>query len=175
MKAKGGVRKRVGRNQYTRNRDEADTPGRSHSHDRNGRGSPCGNGESSRARPKVHSGRTSLNEMKKRVAAILEFVSQMQNQQNKSNNSNAPSNSGSNTRSSNSGKGNSTPNQASVTSMPSSKLVEAVTAGLQDSTEDGKLKLVPDSDFAKMASGQMMETLMGELVSWQSQYGTYSR
>ena len=113
--------------------------------------------------------------MKKRVAAILEFVSQMQNQQNKSNNSNAPSNSGSNTRSSNSGKGNSTPNQASVTSMPSSKLVEAVTAGLQDSTEDGKLKLVPDSDFAKMASGQMMETLMGELVSWQSQYGTYSR
>lgn len=114
--------------------------------------------------------------MKKRVAAILEFVTQMQTQQNKSNNSNAPSNSGSNTRSSNSGKGDSTPSlHASVTSMPSSKLIEAVTAGLQESTEDGKVKFTPDSDFATMASGQMMETLLGELVGWQSQYGVYSR
>lgn len=57
---------------------------------------------------------------------------------------------------------------------PTSKLIEAVTAGLQDS-DDGTLKMLGETDFSKMGSGQMMETLMKELVGWQTVYGVYSR
>ncbi|KAK5076639.1 Histone deacetylase complex subunit [Lithohypha guttulata] len=181
-KGKGGARpgvrgKRVGRNQYTRDLyDPSDTPNRSNSNDRIGHNSPYGAHEGNRSRAKVHPSRTSLNEMKKRVAAILEFVSQMQTQHNKSNGSNPTSHSGSDSRSSNSAKGDSTPKtNGHATGMPASKLIEAITAGLQDPDEACKVKLIPDMDFAKLASGQMMETLMGELVGWQSHYGVYSR
>lgn len=118
--------------------------------------------------------------MKKRVAAILEFVSQMQTQHNKLKDSHTNSHgsgSGSNSRSSHSGKGNSTPNinAMQIAGVPTSKLVEAVTAGLQEPADDGKVKLIDELEFAKMGSGQMMETLMKELVGWQSHFGVYSR
>lgn len=114
--------------------------------------------------------------MKKRVAAILEFVSQMQTQQsNSSSNKPTVSNSnGSTSRSSNGVKGSSTPNGIQMGNTPTSKLIEAVTAGLQDS-DDEKPKMLGEVDFSKMGSGQMMETLMKELVGWQTVYGIYSR
>lgn len=72
-------------------------------------------------------------------------------------------------------KGNSTPNGMQLGGTPTSKLVEAVTAGLQDSSGDVKMKMLEEADFSKMGSGQMMETLMKELVGWQTVYGVYSR
>lgn len=203
---KGGNRKpggrpaargrRVGRNQYTRdlpNGEGSDTPHRDTSHDRNGNGSPNGgtngvNGESGRSsKARTHPARTSLNEMKKRVAGILEFVGQMQTQQvAKVSGSRA---SGSN--SSTSLKGNSTP-AATTTGgpvLPTSNLVQAVTAGLKEmdkqkekdvengenSTLNGKVKIVDDADFARMGSQEMMETLTKELVQWQAAFGVYTR
>lgn len=169
---KGGPRsKKVGRNQYTKDYDVGN--GRD-ARDANGYLSQFGiNGESSRSKAKVHPARTSMNEMKKRVAALVEFVSQLQSQQNKSH---PNSNSGGNSRSSNSGKGSSTPNGTQITSMPSSKLVEAVTAGLQESEDSsGKLNFMETMEFNKLGSSEMMETLMKELVAWQSQFGVYSR
>lgn len=185
-KGKGGARpgvrgKRVGRNQYTRDfYDPSDTPHRSTSHDRNGHYSPHGiNGESGRSsKARTHPARTSLNEMKKRVAAILEFVSQMQTHQNKLNSSIPNSSgSGSNSKSSGSGKGNSTPSSNSQ-QLATSKLIETVTAALQEfdpRIEDGKVKFANELDFGKMDSGPMMEILMKELVCWQGQFGVYSR
>ena len=92
-------RGRLGRNQYTRDREDSDTPMRDASNDRdqsntangNAKGdgdSPKGtskerrvNGESGRSsKAKTHPARTSMNEMKRRVAAILEFVGQLQTQ-----------------------------------------------------------------------------------------------
>lgn len=173
--AKGGPRnKKVGRNQYTKDYDIAN--GRD-GRDGNGYLSPHGtNGESSRSKAKVHPARTSMNEMKKRVAALVEFVSQLQTQQANSKNASVSNGSGGNSRSSNSGKESSTPNGTHITSMPSSKLIEAVTAGLQ-SSENGaeKLNFIETADFNKLGSSEMMETLMKELVAWQSQFGVYSR
>lgn len=174
----GGRGKRIGRNQYTRDLyDGADSLLRDGSKDANGH-SPHGiNGDTGRSsKARTHPARTSLNEMKKRVAAILEFVSQMQTQQssNSSNKQTSSNSNGSTSRSSNGVKGNSTPNGVQIGNTPTSKLVEAVTAGLQDS-DDGKLKMLGETDFSKMASGQMMETLMKELVGWQTVYGIYSR
>lgn len=185
-KAKGGARpgargKRVGRNQYTKDLyDSFDTPHRSDSRDGASYNSLYAlheKGRSSKAR--THPARTSLNEMKRRVAGILEIVSQMQTSYNKLNNV-ATSGSSSNSRSSENGKGNGTPNTngRSVTSMPSSKMAEIVTASLQNSEstiEDGKMKSTNDLDFSKMGSAQMMETLTNELVGWQTQFGVYSR
>lgn len=171
----------MGRNQYTRDLyDAGDTPHRDTSHDRNGFNSPHGiNGESGRSsKARTHPARTSLNEMKKRVAAILEFVSSMQTQHTNSKDKTTSNSNGSNSRSSNSGKGSSTPNgtQIQIAGIPTSSLVQAVTAGLETVDDDnGKIKFVDEFDFAKMGSGQMMETLVKELVGWQSHFGIYSR
>lgn len=186
-KARGGARpgargKRVGRNQYTRDLyDASDTPHRFDSNDRNGHHSPHGiNGESGRSsKARTHPARMSLNEMKKRVAAIMEFTSQMQTQHASSSNaskntSSNPDGTGNHSRSSDGRKGNSTPNGTQIGGIPTSKLIEAVTAGLQDK-DDGKIPFVDEAEFTKLGSTQMMEALMKELVGWQSQFGVYSR
>lgn len=187
-KGKGGSRpgargKRVGRNQYTRDLyDFNDTPHRSNSRDGYNNTSPYTNyGEKGRSsKVRTHPARTSLNEMKRRVAGILEIVSQMQTSHNKLNKL-PDSTSGSNSRSSDGGKGgSSTPNTTNhqVTSMPSSKMAEIVTASLQETStiaNDGKVKFVAETDFGNMGSAEMMEALTNELVGWQTQYGIYSR
>lgn len=176
----GGRGRRIGRNQYTRDLyDASDSMLRDGSRDINGY-SPHGlNGDTGRSsKARTHPARTSLNEMKKRVAAILEFVSQMQTQQSNTSSKQTASTSNSSTSRSSSGmKGNSTPNGMQLGGTPTSKLVEAVTAGLQDSStsNDTKMKILEEVDFSKMGSGQMMETLMKELVGWQTQFGVYSR
>lgn len=121
----------------------------------------------------------SLNEMKKRVAAIMEFTSQMQTQSASSsttskNSSSNPNRSGDHSRSSDGRNGNSTPNGTQIAGTPTSKLVEAVTAGLQD-VDHGKMPFVDEAEFRNMGSTQMMEALMKELVGWQSLFGVYSR
>ena len=150
------------------------SPMRDHSNDGNGhtgspsygtRGGANGvNGESGRSsRPKYHNPtRTSMNEMKRRVAAILEFVNRMQTER--------PSQRSSASGSDKDSKGGSTPNGAlgANASAISSGLVQAVEAGLSTISSEGSEK-----QFTEMAAGEMMETLTKDLVQWQSLYGKH--
>jgi hypothetical protein len=105
-----------------------------------------------------------MNEMKRRVAAILEFVNRMQTER--------PSQRSSASASDKGNKGGSTPNGAPGTganaSALSSGLAQAVAAGLSTASNDGSEK-----QFAEMAAGEMMETLTKDLVQWQLLYGKY--
>lgn len=183
-------RGRLGRNQYTRDQthgEDGETPGRDASHDVNGNhgGSPSGNGgntingESGRSsKAKTHPARTSLNEMKRRVAAILEFVGRMQTERV------VQTNHSSGNGSAGSSKGANTPNGvkgSSSSNLPTASLVRAVEAGLQDARQAKEkedemiISLLDEKDFGTMGSVEMMETLTRELVQWQSVYGIYSR
>ena len=184
-------RGRIGRNQYTRdlvNGEASDTPNRDTPHD-GPNGSPLGAngiiGESGRSsKAKTHPARTSMNEMKRRVAAILEFVSRMQIERPASKSDGSGGGLGTSS-SGNSKEGASTPNgitvsggnsassaTASNASLPGAALVSAVEAGLKKnaaSTMAGELEKI----FTEMDSGEMMESLTGDLVHWQSIYGKY--
>lgn len=189
--------RRVGRNQYTKDRDlngnvDSDTPMRDTGDvngNTNGRNSPGHNninGESGRSsKAKTHPARTSLNEMKRRVAAILEFVGQMQTQA-----SRQPTNGkGSDKSGSGSEKGTPAAGALSVTGVASLvKAVQAATEDMAASTAEaaendggdasdvkGLLKLRDDGDFRDMGSAEMMEALTRELIAWQRVYGVYSR
>ncbi|KIW76227.1 hypothetical protein Z517_10973 [Fonsecaea pedrosoi CBS 271.37] len=201
-------RGRLGRNQYTRDQNGEDGDNaslRDGSHDINGHdnkngGSPSGvdrkgsaggvgavhciNGESGRSsKAKTHPARTSLNEMKRRVAAILEFVGRMQTERTTQAQAAMQVNGGSG----GSSKGSTTPNGVSKTSstssttgstLPTASLVRAVEAGLNDVKEkddDNTVSMMDEKEFATMGSVDMMETLTRELVQWQSVYGVYSR
>jgi hypothetical protein len=155
------------------------------SHDRNGidispngvNGNGNGHGGSGKmSKAKTHPARTSINEMKRRVAAILEFVGQMQTKQ-------SASTSGKDTPNSN-GSGN------NGKELPVAGLVKAVQAATEEmdapAAEDGgdgqvngeekvKMTLRDDTEFRGLGSTDMMETLTKELVGWQSVYGVYSR
>jgi hypothetical protein len=141
--------RRIGANQYTRGRDAAteDTPGpngESHTNGNSGGGSPAANGvhhngiingESGRSsKAKTHPARTSLNEMKRRVAAILEFVNQMQAQTELKQPSTASKNDkngkGTGGESSGSEKGGaSTPSAGGAVQDPAAAAAAAATAG----------------------------------------------
>ncbi|OAP61416.1 hypothetical protein AYL99_03619 [Fonsecaea erecta] len=201
-------RGRLGRNQYTRDQtngeDGDNTPLRDGSHDINGHdnkngGSPSGadrkgsggpgaahciNGESGRSsKAKTHPARTSLNEMKRRVAAILEFVGRMQTERTTQVQAAMQVTGGSG----GSSKGSTTPNGVSKTSstssttgstLPTASLVRAVEAGLKEVREkddEHVVSMMDEREFATMGSVDMMETLTRELVQWQSVYGVYSR
>lgn len=175
--------RRIGRNQYTRDRDlngDTDSAMRDdHNGNGTGRNSPGSNnvnGESGRSsKAKTHPARTSLNEMKRRVAAILEFVGQMQTQ------SSRHPQPGKSSDKSGSGSEKGTP--AAVAGVAS--LVKAVQAVTEDMAEieaesgdadpKGKLKFRDDGEFRDMGSTDMMETLTRELIAWQRVYGVYSR
>jgi hypothetical protein len=103
-----------------------------------------------------------MNEMKRRVAAILEFVNRMQTER--------PSQRSSASGSDKDSKGGSTPNGTLGinAAIISSGLAQAVEAGLSTTLSQGSEK-----HFTEMAAGEMMETLTKELVQWQSLYGKH--
>ena len=106
-----------------------------------------------------------MNEMKRRVAAILEFVNRMQTDKTSQNSSASASEKGS--------KAAATPNGVSSASTanagPSSAaLLQAVEAGLSPSNNGG-----PVRNFNEMPSSDMMEALGQGLVQWQALYGKY--
>lgn len=103
-----------------------------------------------------------MNEMKRRVAAILEFVNRMQTERR----SQRSSASGSDKD----GKGGSTPNGtlgANAVAI-SSGLAQAVEAGLSATPSH-----VTEKHFTEMVASEMMETLTRELVQWQTLYGKH--
>jgi hypothetical protein len=214
-------RGRLGRNQYTRDHPEdgVDTLQRGTSQDGGDKGSPMAsgtenggkdytnhkhntiNGESGRSsKAKTHPARTNLNEMRRRVAAILEFVGRVQTE--RTSQLHGDKSTGSSGRGSGE-KGTNTPNGLGKSTnngnmLPTVSLVRAVTDGLKDSNSreksnlstgttsssdesptetvaTGTLNMVDERDFVGMGSGDMMEMLTRELVQWQRVYGVYSR
>lgn len=165
-------RGRVGRNQYTRDRDppaNADlntSPARSNGSNGDDRGTPHINGTHS---PSTHANkpdaggtksklkhlnpnRTTMNDMKRRVAAILEFILHTQSEM-----------------------ASSDPTRASSTITPpdsggskeggmAQKLLEGQNGLMDDLEVDG---------FRELSSVEMMEVLTRRLVKWQGEYGKW--
>lgn len=157
----------------------ADAALRENSRDATGRSSPINvvsgtsngiNGESGRSsRPKYHHpSRTSMNEMKRRVAAILEFVSKMQGDKGSQGNSHGSSSGPSGSRTPSGGsRGSSSGTNGNV---QAAALLKAVEAGLSAAQVNGG---TAEREFRDMASGEMMHVLTRELVGWQSLYGKF--
>ncbi|ERF73096.1 hypothetical protein EPUS_06557 [Endocarpon pusillum Z07020] len=178
-------RGRLGRNQYTRDQPlnggggGAETPLRDTSRGPTRRSSPVTamngfsngiNGESGRSsRPKYHHpNRTSMNEMKRRVAAILEFVNKMNGEKSSQNNSHGSSTGPSGSRTPN-GITQSSGSGAHGNVQPTA-LLKGVEASLSAAQVLGEKA---EREFRDMASGEMMHVLTRELVGWQSMYGKY--
>lgn len=195
-------RGRLGRNQFTRDRSVnsgrgggAETPKRSNSRDPAGRSSPFPSmhtglngisGESGRSsRPKYHHPhRTSMNEMKRRVAAILEFVNRMRDDSKESQSNSHGSSSGpSGSRTPKKGASNLDALYGTENNMPqNAALVKGVEAGLSSTSGDssspatnGNLgsMAINEGAFRNMGSTEIRQILRGELLTWQNLYGKY--
>ncbi len=149
------------------------------------------NGESGRSsKAKTHPARTTINEMKRRIAAILEFVGRMQTERTAQA---VVQHSASANGSGGSSKGTNTPNGLSKSSsgsslsasavnlLPTASLVRAVEAGLKEiqvtmgGEDEVHVNMMDENEFRTMGSVDMMETLMKELVQWQTVFGVYSK
>ncbi|OXV11972.1 hypothetical protein Egran_00265 [Elaphomyces granulatus] len=193
---------RLGRNQYTRDRDTLNGNGSETNHSPNppnpgqsrdagaGRDSPNGSGlsvpngvhvnggESGKpSKPRyLNPSRTSMNEMKRRVAAILEFISRMQVEMAVS------------------GETTSTPPNGNAAARAA--LMRGIEAQLGTliqtrSSEGGRISTSSDSsisatdgecsaeglfkekDFKDLSSVEMMDVLTRHLLKWQLEYGKY--
>ena len=91
--------------------------------------------------------RTSMNEMKKRVAAILEFVNRAEDEGSKR-----------------------------VVSAGSDGSAATASGGtVPDEYKNMAAKAEGDMDFSALDSRDMLKTLKARLVSWEDEYGRYSR
>ena len=175
-----------GRNQYTRERDmntsgtETNNSPRGagrYSHDVVGADSPrphrngahVNGGESGKpSRPRyMNPQRTTMNEMKRRVAAILEFISRMQVEM-------AAAGESSSTPTSN---GNGNGNGATLSKDVSARLEN--NSATQQSTDSDALidnvigQIPKEKDFRDLSSVEMMDVLTRHLLKWQREYGKF--
>ncbi|CEJ60192.1 hypothetical protein PMG11_08776 [Penicillium brasilianum] len=176
---------RVGRNQYTKDRDTngngTESPRRGQSHDigsdspRVGyiNGTHLNGGDTGRpSKPRhMHPQRTTMNEMKRRVAAILEFISRMQVEMAvASENSSTPT-------------GNGDRAQGlllkSMVDQIDSAMASTVSDGgesmpaLTDGDGDAQSSSAHDKDFKDLSSVEMMDVLTRHLLKWQQEYGKF--
>ncbi|KAJ5775680.1 uncharacterized protein N7511_000691 [Penicillium nucicola] len=184
-------RGRVGRNQYTKDRDTngngvdqgymANSPRRGQSHEFGGdsprvgyagmNGTHLNGGESGRpSKPRhMHPQRTTMNEMKRRVAAILEFISRMQVEM-------AVAGENSSTPTSNGDRA-----QGLLLKSMVDQIDSAMASGRSDggesapATTDGGYgdTSTHDKDFNKLSSVEMMDVLTRHLLKWQQEYGKF--
>lgn len=112
-----------------------------------------------------------MNEMKRRVAAILEFVGRMQGE-------GLSQGHGVNSRSSEGSGGTPNGNVGSVgLSSTAASLVQAVELaigkGVGIVVEEVGSGNANEKEFREMGSGEMMEVLTRELIGWQNAFGRY--
>ncbi|BCR94706.1 putative transcriptional regulator (Cti6) [Aspergillus luchuensis] len=164
---------RIGRNQYTRDRDTNGTdsttrsPRRGQSHDLGGdsprvgvNGTHINSSESGKpSRPRYVNQRTTMNEMKRRVTAILEFISRMQVEMAVAGESTTPP--GNDDR----------PNGITRLLSENQLLSSAIeSAGL----EGGSMaQPAAEKDFKDLSSVEMMDVLTRHLLKWQQEYGKF--
>ncbi|PCG98623.1 Zinc finger, PHD-finger [Penicillium occitanis (nom. inval.)] len=180
---------RLGRNQYTRDRDlngdgvnSPNSPHGNHFRD-NGRDSPIGgpngvvNGADGKGKGRhLNPHRTSMNEMKRRVAAILDFISRMQVEMAASGeNVTPPENNATNDS-------NGAASRASLIKgvqdqlgslLASTNSEGASVASSAGSVADSDATKEKEKDFKDLTSIEMMDVLTRHLLKWQQEYGKY--
>lgn len=183
-------RGRVGRNQYTKDRDTngngvdqgymANSPRRGQSHEISGdsprvgyagvNGTYLNGGESGRpSKPRhMHPQRTTMNEMKRRVAAILEFISRMQVEMAVAGENSTP-----------------TSNGDRAQGLLLKSMVDQIDSAMPSSRSDGGESApattdggygdtsTHDKDFKELSSVEMMDVLTRHLLKWQQEYGKF--
>ncbi|KAK4102181.1 hypothetical protein N658DRAFT_354666 [Parathielavia hyrcaniae] len=165
--------KKKGRNQYTRDRDanEDESPARSQSRDIQkddhmppGAGKPGGD-SSGKTNPKSKGGMSSkitMNDMKRRAAALLDFISRTQVELAGESLPGSAAGTANGTGDSSAAGAENPPSEASgYASVPAPP------------TGDGDARL--DKDFKELGCMEMMDTLTRRLVKWQQQYSTQER
>lgn len=170
-----------GRNQYTRDRDFnmngtdlTNSPRRGYSHDvgvdsPRPNGTHTNGGESGKpSRPRyMNPQRTTMNEMKRRVAAILEFISRMQVEM-------AAAGENSSTPTSNGDRPNGTISKDVArhleNAMQSMAGENEGSGQAKDSAADPTPK---EKDFKDLSSIEMMDVLTRHLLKWQQEYGKF--
>ncbi|GAB1215763.1 hypothetical protein ATERTT37_004959 [Aspergillus terreus] len=179
---------RVGRNQYTRDRDShtnggeynmANSPRRGQSHDTGGdspriggpNGAHINGGDTGKpSRPRYVNQRTTMNEMKRRVAGILEFISRMQVEMAVAGESS--------TSPPNGDQPNGIPmkvvNELLEVNAPSTTS-EAESGATATDGETGGAVQPPstEKDFKDLSSVEMMDVLTRHLLKWQQEYGKF--
>ncbi|KAJ5573941.1 Zinc finger PHD-type [Penicillium hispanicum] len=178
-------RGRVGRNQYTKDREMngigTESPRRGQSHDvgadsprvgySSANGTHINGGDTGRpSKPRhMHPQRTTMNEMKRRVAAILEFISRMQVEMAvASENSSTPTGNGDRTH-------------GLLLKGVVDQIDNAMTSTVSDGGEsapattdgDGDAPTTHEKDFKDLSSVEMMDVLTRHLLKWQQQFGKY--
>ncbi|KAJ5689521.1 Zinc finger PHD-type [Penicillium macrosclerotiorum] len=177
-------RGRVGRNQYTKDRDVngngTESPRRAQSHEMGSdsprvgymgiNGTHINGGETGRpSKPRhMHPQRTTMNEMKRRVAAILEFISRMQVEMAvASENSSTP-----------------TGNGDRAQGLLLKSMVDQIDNAMASAASDGGESAAPttdgdgdapsaEKDFKELSSVEMMDVLTRHLLKWQQEYGKF--
>lgn len=204
-------RGRLGRNQYTRDRDQANGNGDANSNNatspRRGQSQDTGTGDSPNSghangvnggesgkpsKPRyMNPHRTTMNEMKRRVAAILEFISRMQVEMAVSGeNTSTPAGgaSGSNSNSGNGGNSNDVESAAALIKGVEAQLGTLTQAngdgagssttgasndGINGATTADTTEPPKEKDFKDLTSVEMMDVLTRNLLKWQQEYGKY--
>ncbi|OJJ57036.1 hypothetical protein ASPSYDRAFT_59453 [Aspergillus sydowii CBS 593.65] len=164
-------RGRVGRNQYTRDRDLNGTGTDSNTGNSPRRGQSLetaadsprigtistpvnGTDTGKPSRPRYVHQRTTMNEMKRRVAAILEFISRMQVEMAVAGESTTPPERANGT------------DQQTIGDQLESILSKGAEEGSTDNTDGEK-------DFRALSSVEMMDVLTRHLLKWQQEYGKF--
>ena len=178
-------RGRIGRNQYTRDRDLPNSdpplasisPTRSNnSHDAdsgmphlngntsNGNGYGDNNGLGKPSRPRyMNPNRTTMNDMKRRVAGILEFISVQQVEM-------AGLEAPSTTKSSTSSNSPPDPNSNSQNGGQQGGKTDL---DLEKATSAALFDRIDEEAFGALSSVEMMEVLTRKLMKWQGEYGKW--
>ncbi|KAL4952240.1 hypothetical protein BDW69DRAFT_168102 [Aspergillus filifer] len=164
-------RGRVGRNQYTRDRDlngtgtdsnTGNSPRRGQSLETGGdsprigtMGLPNGTETGKPSRPRYVHQRTTMNEMKRRVAAILEFISRMQIEMAAAGESITP------------------PERANgIDPQAIGEQLESMLAKNAEGSS-GNVPIPTEKDFKDLSSLEMMDVLTRHLLKWQQEYGKF--
>ncbi|KAF4289268.1 hypothetical protein KXW19_002022 [Aspergillus fumigatus] len=170
---------RVGRNQYTRDRDTngADSPRRGQSHDIGGDSPRVGavngaqynvdSGKPSRPRY-MNPQRTTMNEMKRRVAGILEFISRMQVEMAVAGETSTPPGNGDQP---NGSLTKATMDQVETALVSNTSEVESGTSSVDSETASGQGP--KEKEFKDLSSVEMMDVLTRHLLKWQQEYGKF--
>ncbi|KAJ6130550.1 hypothetical protein N7512_003330 [Penicillium capsulatum] len=174
-------RGRVGRNQYTKDRDMnghgTESPRRGQSHDIGGdsprvghsgaNGTHVNGGDTGRpSKPRhMHPQRTTMNEMKRRVSAILEFISRMQVEM-------AVASENSSTPTGNGDRAQGLLLKSMVDQIDSAMASTVSDGGDSAPATDGDLS-VHEKDFKDLSSVEMMDVLTRHLLKWQQEYGKF--
>lgn len=175
----------MGRNQYTRDRDVngngdssfmMNSPRRGQSHDTNGdsprvggaNGTYLNGSESGKpSRPRYVNQRTTMNEMKRRVAAILEFISRMQVEMASAGESTTPPGV-------NSDRLNGILMKAVSEQLENAMASTVSEADSGTATTDGENGAVStEKEFKDLSSVEMMDVLTRHLLKWQQEYGKF--